>query len=189
MSAKAQNAFSQISTFFSEIDKDIQTVVNFCDIVPPVPSLPFFVVNLPFYIAFIITAIVRYPLCLLASGISAIGCPQCILYNLFPFLSLLNLFTPGESNCLAFNCNCPTSSSPCGPTAGAGVSTSGIASFFTCNGQPCPASYLNTAICILGYSFLAPFSPIINLVNFGLDALFGKSIYFSYNCPLPAGVS
>jgi hypothetical protein len=187
MSSKANNLFTEISTFFSDFDKDITTVTNFCDIVPSPPSFSFVIVNLPAYIFFVLSAPVRYPICILLSGISALECPQCILYNLFPFLSLINLFTPGETNCLAFSCTCATSSSPCGPTPGTGPDTSGITSLFYCKGQPCPSSYINYAICVIGYSFLAPFSPIIDLFNFGLEAIFHKSIYFSFNCPLPPG--
>jgi hypothetical protein len=190
MSSSLNSYLSALTQFTQNFSKAITTIKIVCDIVPPIPSLPFFIVNLPAYIAFLVTAPVRYPLCLLISNIQELDCPQCIIYNLFPFLSILNLFgPPTENNCALFGCVCPKSATGCGECyQQTAVTASSIMSTFTCNGEPCPESWLNYTFCLLGYTFLVPFTPIFTLVNLALDKLFHKQIYFSFNCPLPSNL-
>lgn len=178
---------TEISTFVSTFNSNAQKIKPVCDIIPPITSLPVILVNLPMYIVLLITAPIRYPLCLLIAGISNLDCPQCVIYNLFPFLSVINLFEPTTQQCTLFGCTCGTSTSPCGPTSLNAYSNTSLQQAFSCNGNPCPNSYLNTVSCILAYAFLSPLSPIFTLANVVLNYFFDKQIYFSFNCPLPSG--
>ncbi len=184
---KLNNYFGSIYTFTHDLVKAIDAIEGFCDIVPPVPSLSFFMVNLPAYIMFLVTAPLRFPLCLLIGELKELECPQCVLYNLFPFLSILNLFTPPQGqNCMLFGCACPTCATCCAPTSQqSGYTFSSITQIFTCNGQPCPPSWLNYLFCLLGYTFLVPFTPFIYLINLALDKFLHTQLYFSFNCPVP----
>ncbi len=187
MSQKLNNYFSALQQFSKDVEKGVETIDFLCLIIPPIPSLSFFVVNLPAYLAYVLTAPLRYPLCLLLGGLSELECPQCILYNLFPFLSILNLFGPPQPGvCGLFGCACPQKQCGCGQCyQQSGVDFSSITSIFQCNGQPCPESWLNYVFCILGYTFLAPFTPFLYIINIGLSKFLGKQIYFGFNCPPP----
>ncbi len=184
---KLNNYFNSLQQFSQDVTKAISTIEGFCDIIPPVPSLSFFLVNLPAYLALILTAPVRYPLCLLLGGLSELECPQCILYNLLPFLSILNLFgPPSAGECGLFGCTCPQQATGCGQCYQQnGANFSSVLSIFQCNGHSCHQSWLNYMFCILGYTFLAPFTPFIFILNLGLSSFLHKEIYFSFNCPTP----
>ncbi len=187
MSSQLNQFFSSLEQFSQDFIEGITIIESFCDIIPPIPSLDFFLVNFPAYIGFIVTAPLRYPLCLLIGELQELECPQCILYNLFPFLSILNLFGPPQSqNCMLFGCVCPTCKYGCASTSQqSGYSFGNVLQIFTCNGQPCPPSWLNYLFCLLGYVFLAPFTPFIYLINLALDKILHTQIYFSFNCPIP----
>jgi hypothetical protein len=184
---KAQNYFNALQQFSQDFTKAIQTVVSFCDIIPGIPSLSFFLVNFPAYVAYIVTAPLRYPLCILLGGLEELECPQCILYNLFPFLSILDLFgPPSPGTCPLFGCICPQNPTGCGQCYQQNAGNfGGITSLFYCNGHHCPESWLNYVFCLLGYAFLSPFTPFIYLLNLGLSRFLGKEIYFSFNCRAP----
>ncbi len=186
MLSRVSTALSTFQSTYNSLLQKLDTIECLCDIIPPIPSLSFLVVNLWFYVLMAVSVVVRFPVCLLLGSLQSFECPQCVLYNLFPFLSILNLFVPASNNCLLFGCACPSTATGCYGVTGTNVSTSGILSFFYCNGKPCPQSYLNYLFCILGYVFLAPFSPFIDFINFGLSIIFGKTITFSFNCPPPS---
>ncbi len=185
---KLNNYFGSLQNFSQDFVKAINVIEGFCDIVPPVQSLSFFMVNFPFYIMFLVTAPLRFPLCLLIGELSELECPQCILYNLFPFVSILNLFGPPQAqNCQYFGCVCPNSATGCAPSyQQSSASFQNFTQIFSCNGQPCPPSWLNYLFCLLGYIFLVPFTPFIDLMNLAIEKIFNTQIYFSFNCPIPS---
>ncbi len=185
---KLNNYFNSFQQFMNEFVDAVSIIEGFCDIIPPIPSLSFLLVNLPAYLVFTLTAPLRFPICLLLGELTELECPQCIAYNLFPFLSILNLFGPPTSqSCQFFGCVCPTCATCCaGSSSSSSSSFSNFLQIFTCNGQPCPASWLNYLFCLLAYDFLVPFTPFIYIINLVLDKVLQTQIYFSFNCPIPS---
>lgn len=146
---------------------------RYCHLLPPgIDSITSFLVNLPIIIFFIITFPIRYFICLFITEAKVSG--LCILYNIFPFISIVCPFLSKVSQsqyCYGSCSGCKTQIQHC-------IGSKKTIEYM-CN--VCAKKYqsvLNAIFCTMGDIVGLMIYPIILLINALITPLTGKSLCF-----------
>lgn len=160
---------NQTQALTSTIYEKVQPFISLCDLIPPVPDLTTLIANFPIFLLYLVTIPIRFPICLLVSLFADVDY-LCLLYNLFPFLSIINLFSVEQTQCKFFYC--PDCAFGCSPNFS-----------FQSPFQNCPNSIANVIFCTFGYVFLLPIGLFVPFINFALHLLgINTCISFQFNC-------
>lgn len=153
--------FNAIQQFYSEIE-------FFCDVVPQLPSAPWYLVNLPVLVIFLVTLPIRFLVCYLADLFNIN--PICLLYNLFPVISIFQPVTEGFYN---NGQSCPNCYNK-----GECVTIPNIYQKYFYN---CQDSVFNRAFCLIGAVAFEMLGITVQFLNPLIGAITGKILCISAN--------
>ncbi|ALG96863.1 hypothetical protein [Acidianus bottle-shaped virus 3 strain ABV3] len=161
-----------LSELLTELTVSLFPQINIiCSLLPPVfTNLVDVLINLPIILLYLITLPVRFFVCFLAQLINV--SPWCLIFNLFPMISMVCPFltaSPSEYSCYG---NCPYCvSSEC-------------VQFPPCFSILCTAckySIFNKIFCDFGVVLLSMIQPLTVLINIITVPIFHKALCLNVN--------
>ena len=169
-----QDLLSEIQNLIDAIQNFETEVQVFCDLIPPVKNVEQFLASLPIVLLYLVTIPLRFFICLLASVFEVN--PLCLIYNLFPFISLIEpLETSSSSTCPCCGCkqyDCINFSNP-------------VLQAFS----KCTPSVLNTVFCLIGGDILLVLEIFLQFFNPIIAKFVGKQICVNVNFGVCTGGS